>query len=155
MPDLYTEAVRHFTRQLNNPDVAADLVQESYVRILSLAPGTEIENIRALLFQTVRNLAVDHVRKQQAETRMLQTLSMITAGHSPSAEHVASARQQLQHLLARLEAMPGRRRDTFVLVRIYGYSHAEAAKYLRTSTSAIEKNVVRAICDLMAWHAAQ
>jgi RNA polymerase sigma-70 factor (ECF subfamily) len=45
--------------------------------------------------------------------------------------------------------MPRKRREVFVLVRIYGFSHAEAAVHMNISEAAIEKHVVRAVCDCM------
>lgn len=45
--------------------------------------------------------------------------------------------------------MPRKRREVFVLVRIYGFSHAEAAAHMNISEASIEKHVVRAVCDCM------
>jgi RNA polymerase sigma-70 factor (ECF subfamily) len=80
---------------------------------------------------------------------MLETLAVVGADEAPSAERQVQGRQQLVLLSRRLQAMPRKRREVFVLVRIYGFSHAEAAAHMNISEAAIEKHVVRAVCDCM------
>ena len=148
MSTHYTEAVRFFTRELRDQHAAADLVQESYARILA-RHGAEVENFRALLFRTARNLAIDIYRKAKAEERCLETLGIIGPDCAPSPEKTVSARQQLQRLTNLLAVMPPKRREAFVLVRVYGYSHAEAALHMGSTVGAIEKHMVRAVLDLL------
>ncbi|SHH81601.1 Sigma-70, region 4 [Pollutimonas bauzanensis] len=80
---------------------------------------------------------------------MLQTLDMVTPDEAPSVEREVGARQQLDCLMARLAAMPRKRREAFILVRIYGCSHAEAAEHLNSTKMAIEKHIVRGVIDCM------
>ena len=146
----YAELLSCFARSLGARDAAADVVQESYARVLAAsARSAAVRDLRALLFRTGRNIVVDDARRRAAEARMLQVLAMVCADEAPSAEREASARQRLQRLAARLAAMPHKRRTVFVLVRIHGFSHAEAAAHLQLSEAAIEKHVVRAVCDCM------
>ena len=81
---------------------------------------------------------------------MLETLAVVGADEVPSAERQVQGRQQLVLLSRRLQAMPRKRREVFVLVRIYGFSHAEAAAHMDISIASVEKHVVRAVCDCMA-----
>ncbi|VVE27633.1 RNA polymerase subunit sigma-24 [Pandoraea pneumonica] len=148
----YTELVNFFAKSLNNRDNAKDLVQEAYAKVLALQTrGTEIRDWRALLYRTGKHLIVSDARRHDAETRMLQTLALIGADHAPSAEHHADIRQQLERLLSRLERMPRKRRDAFILVRIHGMSYAEAASHMQVSLEAIDKHVVRAVMDCMSY----
>lgn len=147
---LHSELVGFFARSLNDRDAAADVVQESYARVFAMNPASgAVRDLRALLFHTGKNIVVDGARRRQAEARMLQTLALICADEAPSAEREASARQQLERLAQRLRAMPRKRREAFVLVRIHGLTHAEAATHMQGSVAAIEKHIVRAVCDLM------
>ncbi|MEG1455609.1 MAG: sigma-70 region 4 domain-containing protein [Comamonas sp.] len=45
--------------------------------------------------------------------------------------------------------MPRKRREAFILVRIYGCSYAEAAAHMGVSVDAIDRHVVRAVMDCM------
>ena len=150
MVAYYAELVSFFARSLNSRDAAADVVQESYARVFAMqSRELAVRDLRALLFRTGKNIVIDDARRRAAEARMLETLAVVGADEAPSAERQVQGRQQLVLLSRRLQAMPRKRREVFVLVRIYGFSHAEAAAHMNISEAAIEKHVVRAVCDCM------
>lgn len=152
MPErYYRELLRYFTRSAGDRDVAADLVQSAYARIYALQhSGGSVLDARALLYQTARNLAARGATRRATEQRVLDALALVAPSHAPSAESSAIAREQLNRFLARLEAMPRKRRDVFILVRIYGYSYREAAEHLGTTETNIERHVMRGILDCAA-----
>ncbi len=144
----YSELVNFFSRSLSDRESASDLVQDAYARVLAMtARGTEIIDQRALLYRTGKNLMIDAARRRDAEARMLDTLALVSPPFAPSVEQQVGARQALERLMARLSAMPRRRREAFILVRIYGYSYAEAAVYMQVTVAAVDKHVVRAVMD--------
>ena len=52
--------------RIRNRDLAKDLVQESFIRVWNyIADGKEIENFRAFLYRTLRNIIVDESRKKK------------------------------------------------------------------------------------------
>lgn len=144
----YAELVNFFSRSLNDREAASDLVQEAFARLLALhARGAEVSDDRALLYRMGKNLVVDGARQRAAEDRMLQTLALIGRDSAPSVEQQVSARQQLDRLMARMAVMPRKRREAFILVRIYGYSYAEAGAFMGLNASAVDRHVVRAVFD--------
>lgn len=147
---FYLELVNFFSRKLCDRDAATDVVQESYARVLAMENRAAVPDMRALLYRIGKNITIDAARSRQAELRMLETLSLISPDASPCPERTASARQGMRQLAAWLRAMPGKRRAAFILVRIYGFSHAEAAAHLDTTPASIEKHLVRAVCSLVA-----
>ena len=150
----YAELVSFFARSLNSRDAAADVVQESYARVFAMqSRELAVRDLRALLFRTGKNIVIDDARRRAAEARMLETLAVVGADEAPSAERQVQGRQQLVLLSRRLQAMPRKRREVFVLVRIYGFSHAEAAAHMDISIASVEKHVVRAVCDCMGLEA--
>lgn len=153
MPEhYYRELLRYFTRSAGDRDVAADLVQSAYTRIYAMqrAGGTVLD-ARALLYKTARNLAASGATRRQAEQRVLDALSLVAPTSAPSAETTAMARQQLGLFLQRLEAMPRKRRDVFILVRIYGYSYREAGEHLGMTETNIERHVMRGVLDCAGY----
>lgn len=152
MPErYYRELLRYFTRSAGDGDAAADLVQSAYARIYALQrSGGTVLDARALLYQTTRNLAASGARRRQAEQRMLDALALVAPASAPSAEREAMAREQLQRFMQRLQAMPRKRRDVFILVRIYGYSYREAGEHLGMTPTNIERHVMRGILDCAA-----
>lgn len=146
---FYFELVNFFSRSLRDRDAAHDVVQESYARVLALESQAAILDMRALLYRTGKNIAIDAARTRHAEVRMLDTLTLISPNETPCLERTVIARQGLRQLAERLGAMPRKRREAFILVRIYGFTHAEAAVHLETTPVSIEKHIVRAICTLL------
>lgn len=147
MPErYYRELIRYFTR--NAGDGAADVVQEAYARVYALQrSGKTVHEPRALLYHAARNILATIATRRAAEQRMLDTLSLVAVDEVPSVERQAIARQQLERLIARLGAMPRKRRDVFILVRIHGYSYAEAGERMGLNEVAIERHVMRGILD--------
>ncbi len=151
----YAELLNYFSRTLQDRHAAADVVQESYARVLGMQAQALVRDMRALLFQTGRNLVIDEARRRTVEAGVLQTLALVAAPDVPGTDHIVQAREQLERLATRLARLPRRRREAFILVRVYGMTHAEAAAHQSVSVEAIEKHVVRAVCDLMDLAAAR
>jgi RNA polymerase sigma factor (sigma-70 family) len=150
LASYYAELLNFFSRSLNDRQAAADVVQESYARVLALqAREVAVRDLRALLFRTGKNIVIDDARRRQVDAQLLQTLALVAADDAPSTERVIASRQQLELLVRRLTDMPRKRREVFVLVRVYGFSHAEAAARMDISIASVEKHVVRAVCDCM------
>ena len=143
----YNELLGFFTRSVSDRHAATDIVQECYARLIAMEARTAPHNPRALLYRIGKNIVTDTARRRLAESRMLETLTLIAADAAPSLEREACARQQLERLLSRLEAMPRKRREAFILVRLYGLTHAEAARQMACTEAAIEKHIVRGVID--------
>lgn len=143
----YNELVGFFTRSVADRHAATDIVQECYARLLAMEARTPLNDPRALLYRIGKNIVTDGARRRLAETRMLETLALVVPDEVPSVERAACARQQLERLLSRLQAMPRKRREAFVLVRLYGLTHAEAATQMACTEAAIEKHIVRGVID--------
>ncbi|MCA1326107.1 sigma-70 family RNA polymerase sigma factor [Herbaspirillum sp. alder98] len=143
----YNELVGFFSRAVSDRHTASDIVQECYARLLAMEARTALNDPRALLYRTGKNIVTDGARRKLAEARMLETLALIMPDEAPCVERQVCARQQLDRLLSRLQAMPRKRREAFILVRLYGLTHAQAAKQMQCSEAAIEKHIVRGVID--------
>lgn len=144
----YAELKRSLSRRLGNVHDAQDLAQSSFERVYAHALTFPIGSPRALLFRVAQNLCIDQGRRAQAETRLHEAYGLANrSAAAPSAERVAAERQALEAIVARLARLPRRRREVFILVRAYGYTHAEVGERLGISLAAVEKHVVRATLD--------
>ncbi|MDO9403056.1 MAG: RNA polymerase sigma factor [Polaromonas sp.] len=149
----YRDLRRHLAYELRNADDAADIAQSSFERVFTHATrpgptGQAIECPRALLFHTARNLCIDAGRRRQTETAWLDShTALVENSSAPSTEQVALERQLLARISALLEQLPARRRDVFILFKVYGYSREEIAQRLGITESAVAKHVVRATLD--------
>ena len=149
--------LRHYLRgRLRNIDDAADIAQTSFERVYRYATPASgdiphIESPRALLFKAAHHICINLARHDKIVLDWLNERSQIDAPPtSPSTELLASHRQLLHRVVNHLESMPARRRDVFLLFRVYGYSREEIAEHLKISEPAVAKHVVRSTLDCAA-----
>lgn len=134
-------------RRLANPDLARDLTQETFARLLGAEAAETVGNVRAWLYRTAHHLAVDHRRKQLRQ----QTVSLpgdALSGYRdelPSSETRAADREALLLLQRALAELPELTREIFRLTRIEGLSYAETARQLSVSESSVQKHLARAL----------
>jgi DNA-directed RNA polymerase specialized sigma24 family protein len=144
----YQELQRYLIGQLRNRDDAIDVAQSSFAQAYAYALSRPVDNARALLFQSARNLCVDQFRRQKVEQLALETWGLHCADWAPSTESVVAARQELQLLMRRIERMPVLRREVFVRIRVYGQTHREVMAELQLKAKAVEQHIARAVFDL-------
>lgn len=144
----YSELLNFLTRQLSDRDAAADLAQESCVRVLSAqSAGQAVLDMRALLYRTARNLVID--RHRRAEVRRHEDVDSLPDDEHPPAplhlqpEDALASRQVMQAYAGTIDALPPRCREAFVLYVVDGLGHAQIAQRMGISVSMVEKHVIR------------
>lgn len=135
---LYRRYAAWLDRRLRasvSPEDAADVVQETYIRIAPYADGG-IRHPRAFLLQIALNLVRDASRR---DARRRQT-------HPPQTSDAEEATQYDQVLLAQIvRSMPPLYRDVFVLSRFDGMTYAEIAQLLDIGIKTVEWRMSRAL----------
>lgn len=142
------ELLNFLTRQVRDRDTAADLAQESYVRVLSAqSAGQAVRDMRALLYRTARNLVIDQHRR--AVVRRHEGLDSLPPDQQPLAPHylqpeeVLASQQVVRAYMDTIAALPPRCREAFVLYVFDELGHAQIALQMGISVSMVEKHVVR------------
>lgn len=145
---FYRELLNFLHRQVDDRDTAADLAQESYVRVLAAQhAGQPVLDGRALLYRTARNLVIDQHRR--AQVRRHESLdTVVEPEHPPAPRHLQpeealASRQAVHACVQVIENLPPRCREAFVLHIIDGLPQAEIAQRMGISVSMVEKHVVR------------
>lgn len=54
----------YLARKVRDPQLAADLVQESFLRLAEKPAGERIDNSQGYLYRTASNLLIDHIRQE-------------------------------------------------------------------------------------------
>jgi RNA polymerase sigma-70 factor (ECF subfamily) len=156
--DRRANLVRFFAAKTRSLSEAEDLVQDIYMRLLTLdLRGGEVRNPSAFLFRIGANLLQDRLRgERRARARdgaWLYSASISIAGEGvvdePAPDEVVASRERFRRLAAAVEEMPPQMRRAFRLHKIDGLTHAETARAMDISTSATEKHISAALRFLL------
>lgn len=138
-------------------DAVDDVVQEAYCRIAALKDVGHIEDGRAYLFRTVRNVALEQIRRARIvrldSVTEIEALNVVDSGPSP--EQVVAGRRELTRVQQLIEGLPERCREVFKLRRIQGVSQREIARRLGVTENVVEAQAVRGLKLILAGLAAQ
>ncbi|MEK8028314.1 sigma-70 family RNA polymerase sigma factor [Pseudaquabacterium rugosum] len=138
-------------RRLGCGHRAADLAQDTWLRLIVSGRLPEPAQARAFLLQIARALVIDGHRRQVLEQAWLQHLAVQPEALALSAEQQAVLLQSLRLIDRALQALPPRCRDTFLLSRLEGLSYREIAGRQGCAPATVRADMLRA---LQACHAA-
>jgi RNA polymerase sigma-70 factor, ECF subfamily len=135
---------RHALRMTAEYDVAADLVQASFVKAYAnITRCRDPERFGAWLYRILANACKDHLKSKRRKDVSIEDQTNLTdLGVSPAAD---MERAQLRAILQRsIAALPRSLREAFVLKHVEGRSYEEMAELLETSVPALKMRVHRA-----------
>lgn len=142
--------MRHVERMVHSREDAAELVQETYVRVMRQVQTSRFEAAaRAYLFQTATNLARDHHRRQKfrAHGRLDEVdESQLPLGCSP--DQAVAAEQLLLLLRASIRDLPPDTRAVFFKARMQNMSYAQIGQELGMSIRTVERRMAEAMTVL-------
>lgn len=139
-------------RYLDSSSYAEDIAADTFAQLLSAPQGLVIREPRALLTTIARRLIFQLWRRRDVERAYLMSVQQQEPLHSPSPETLAQALQTLQMIDARLDGLPDKVKETFVLSRVNGLTYPEIAQQLGISRRSVSDYMVRALkrCALQA-----
>jgi len=139
----HNEIYAYLVRMLREPELAADLTQDAFVKAYKNYETLEkAENARAWLYQIAHRVALDEIRRRKI-IRFFPW-SGESRGASPSAEHVvmdAHLSGDMQRALARI---PERQRAALLLAEVHDLTGVELAAALGVSHVAARALLTRA-----------
>lgn len=137
-------------KRLGNAFDAADLTQDTYVRLLGRS-GAEIQAIReprALLMTIAQGLAANLYRKRCVEQAYLDALALMPEAVAQSPEHRAIVLQTLVEVDRLLALLPLPVRQAFLLSQIDGMRQADIAAELGLSVPTVRRHIARAVVQV-------
>ncbi len=151
LADAHGPAVRAYFRRAAGVDVADDLAQEVFLRVVRFADGFEARGRdRAWLFTIAHRVLVDHFRQSSRAVPSAPPPTVLGEDGAADIERPC-ATQEVRVLLQRaLHGLEPLDRDAFLLAEVAGLSYAEVAAVLDTSHAAVRSRVYRARLALRA-----
>lgn len=136
---------RWLRRRLGDQENAADIAQDTFVRLLISGRLPSLGDGRSHLVQIARHLVIDQWRRRRVEQVYLESIAGLPEPESPSPETRALVIETLLQIDAMLAAMPARVREAFLLSQFEGLSYADIAERLQVSVSSVQKYMLKAI----------
>lgn len=137
--------IRFLMNRLRSSEEAADVAQEAYARMLQLdSPGT-ISYLRAFLFKTAANIAIDRLRSRKAEVRRAE--SWLIDGFTtslPTEQHISDA-EELRLTTAYIEELLPQHREALLLSRFEPLSTSEIAARMGISERTVQHYIVESL----------
>ena len=124
---------------------AADIAQDTFVRVLGKVEPVDMREPRSYLTRIAQGLVYDYRRRQKLEQLYLDALAQLPEAHSPSPETRALHLEALVELDALLDRLATPVRKAFLLSQLSGLSHAEIAAELGISIATVKRHIVKAV----------
>lgn len=141
--------VRRLTRKTGSRELALDLANESFLKLLGLGPAKfrSIERPQAFLWRVSVNLLQDWGRARALSER---SRPMLESDDSKSFDQVTAleSRDALRRLEAAIERLRPRTREIFLAHRIRGLTYAEIAGEMGLTVKGVEKQMSKAIAKI-------
>lgn len=131
-------------RRLNCSQSAADLTQDTFMRLLAKEQVPDLYAPRTFLAKVAQNVLSNHYRRQKLERAYLEALAAMPEPLAPSLENQAILLETLIALDAALETLERPVRKAFFWSQIDGLSHGEIAERLEVSITTVKRYIVKA-----------
>lgn len=153
--DLYQQHHRWLNgwlgHKLGCPDSAADLAQDTFVRILRHPLDIEqLREPRAYLLTIAKRLLINHFRHQSLERAYLDTLANLPEALHPTPEDLLLLKRALEALDALLAGLPDKVRTAFLLIQLEGLSQREVAQRMGLTIRTVQRYIAQAYTHCIA-----
>lgn len=149
MKTHWSPLVEYASRIVRSRDAAEDVAQEAFVRLWERRARWQASgSLPALLYRIARNLALDAVRRGEAQRRLV---GRPQDGQGFEASTPLSLLEEKELILLfdqAIATMPPRRREVFVLARFEGLSYRAISEKMGISPQTVANHMCAALADL-------
>lgn len=129
---------------------AADLAQDTFVRMLVRCDHLPLREPRAYLTTIANGLLIDHWRRQAIEHAWLEALANQAEPVAPSAEYRALMLETLMQVDRMLAGLPDKVRRAFLMAQIHGLTYKQIATEMKVSDRMVKKYMAQAMLACIA-----
>lgn len=135
----------------DGPPDPEDVTQQAFQQLMERGDLETIDNLKAFLWRTARNIVLGVKRSQNVRSRYdfeVEQLYFPLKGDESTPERIIVAREQLRAINEVLRRMPSKRRRAVILHRVEGLSVAEVGRVLGISRQNAAKHLAKGVADL-------
>lgn len=131
-------------RKLGCPENAADLAQDTFIRVLSAREAPTLIEPRAFLTTVAKRVLFNFYRRQDLERAYLEALAQMPEHVAPSEEDRAIILQTLLELDQLLDGLPKQVKRAFLLAQLDGLTYAQIGAQLGISIATVKRHLTKA-----------
>lgn len=136
-------------RRMGCPETTADLIQDTYLRILTSGRLPESHDARRYLTHIAKGLMIDVFRRKRIENAYIDYLQQQPEVLAPSVETHALMIEALTQMDALLHKLPANVRQALLLRQLDGLSYQQIAEKMNVSVSSVEKYIAKALRHIL------
>lgn len=138
-------------KKLGNAFDAADLAQDTFIRILGAKDTSRqaLREPRAYLTTVASRVLLNHYRRLSLERAYIDALSRIPEAHAPAPEERLIILETLHEIDAMLDALPPKVRTTFLLAQFEGLTYDEIACQCNINVRTVKRHMAQAFEECM------
>lgn len=143
----YFKALSVYAKKyLNDLDLAQDIVQEVFVKFYEQRNSMMVHtSLKALLYQSVRNRCLDHIRSQQTRSTHHENILMLSKGADVDAVDFMEQVELEEKIYQSIAGLPEQCQVIFKLSRLEGKRNQEIADELSLSKRTVETQISNAL----------
>lgn len=145
--DLRSSLMRFAYRYFKGSHDIEDVVQEAFVKVCEAQQRRDIQQPKAYMYQTVKNLALKKLDKSDYKLTdtvgdLLPESVLLT---TPTMEEQFESRQKFELFCRAVRQLPLKCQRVYILRRVYGFSQKEIADRMGISLKTVEAHLTKAI----------
>lgn len=140
-----TALIRFLMCKLKSSQEAKEVAQEAYVRILQLDSADGVSHLQAFLFKTAANLAADRIKTGVRRERIVRLNFFGDEDLAPAPEIGLAATEEIEKVLAAVEALPAKCRYAFIMHRFHDHEISDVARLMNISERMVRIYIERAV----------
>lgn len=143
----HSSLISFLRRRLRRPEDAADVAQETYIRMMRYEGSREIQSASSMMFRIATNVANDLERSDQARHigGQCSVDDVELVSDCPSAERELAAQQDLDILVEAVKHLPPKCQQVFLLSRVQQMTYPQIAVHCGISVKMVEKHISHAL----------
>jgi RNA polymerase sigma-70 factor (ECF subfamily) len=136
-------------RRLDDSGDAADLTQDTFIRVLTSRHAEAPRESRALLTHIAKGLLVDHWRRRDVERAYLEAVAHLPEPQQPSPETRLLLIEALIAVETMLASLPPLTRRLFLMAQLDGLTLAQIAEQSGKPVITVRRHIQRALLACM------
>jgi RNA polymerase sigma factor (sigma-70 family) len=142
------------SRKIGCAAQAADLAQDTFVRVMLKPELGALREPRAFLATIANGILINWYRRQSLERAYLAALAQLPEPEAPSPERQLTLLEILHEIDAVLGSLPAKAKQAFLLSQIEGRRYSDIAQQLEVSEITVKrymKQAFRLCLEIEAW----